>query len=141
MRNVTFTVELDNDRLTDDHDLRRMFFFQDNKTSFSITRQISLTKENEWYCKFLDIAYLRVSYATIHYAAQILVIVFTLIYSYCEQFCFSFLCLIFDLPSWILGRRHTTQGGGMGWENGVVQSVISGRVGAWGGDEVNFAFF
>lgn len=59
VRNVTYTVELDNDRLTDDHDLRRMFFFQDNKTSFSITRQISLTKENEWYCKFLDIAYLR----------------------------------------------------------------------------------
>jgi len=63
MRNVTFTVELDNDRLTDDHDLRRMFFFQDNKTSFSITQQISLTKENEWYCKFLDTAFLRVSYA------------------------------------------------------------------------------
>lgn len=38
-----------------------MFFFQDNKTSFSITRQISLTKENEWYCMFLDTAYLRVS--------------------------------------------------------------------------------
>jgi len=59
VRNVTFTVELDNDRLTDEHDLRRMFFFQDNKTSFSITRQISLTKENEWYCMFLDTAYLR----------------------------------------------------------------------------------
>ena len=75
VRNVTFTVELDNDRLTDDHDLRRMFFFQDNKTSFSITRQISLTKENEWYCKFLDTAYLRVSYATIHSAAQIVFII------------------------------------------------------------------
>ena len=75
MRNVTVSVELDNDRLTDDHDLRRMFFFPDNKTSFSITRQISLTKENEWYCKFLDTAYLRVSYATIHSAAQIVFII------------------------------------------------------------------
>ena len=71
VRNVTFTVELDNDRLTDEHDLRRMFFFEDNKTSFSITRQISLTKENEWYCTFLDTAYLRVSCATIHSEAWV----------------------------------------------------------------------
>lgn len=69
MPNVTFSVELDKDRLTFEYDLRRMFFFQGNKTTFSLTRQVLLKKENEWYCQFFDTAYLRVSFAWIHFAA------------------------------------------------------------------------
>lgn len=57
--NVSFSVELDKDRFNDGFDLRRMFFFQGDKTAFSTSRHVVLTKENEWYCQFVDTAYLR----------------------------------------------------------------------------------
>lgn len=57
--NVSFSVELDKDRFTDGFDLRRMFFFQEGKTTFSITRHVVLTKQNEWHCQLVDTAYLR----------------------------------------------------------------------------------
>lgn len=116
MRNATFSVELDKDRLTDEHDLRRMFFFHENKTSFSITRQISLTKENEWHCRFLDTAYLRVSYAAIHSAAQIWFIVLAQVY--CELFFFVW-CSTRRCEIW--EENNATQGGGMGWESGETE--------------------
>ncbi|XP_078376331.1 integrin alpha-V-like isoform X2 [Oculina patagonica] len=59
MPNVTFSVNLDQERFTDGRDLRRMFFFYQNKPTFSMNGQMSLTKENEWHCQLFDTAYLR----------------------------------------------------------------------------------
>lgn len=55
--NVTYSIELEKSRL--EEPLRRIFFLQNNKTSFIITRQVSLARENQWYCQFKHTVYLR----------------------------------------------------------------------------------
>lgn len=38
-----------------------MFFLHENKTTFQTIQQVSLPKEDEWYCDFKHTVYLRVS--------------------------------------------------------------------------------
>ena len=58
-QNVTYSIELDKSRPQEV--LRRMFFLHENKTTFQTTQQVSLPKEDEWYCDFKHTVYLRVS--------------------------------------------------------------------------------
>jgi len=55
--NATYSIELDKGL---ESEFRRMFFLQGNKASFSMVRQVALSKENEWYCQFKHTVYLRV---------------------------------------------------------------------------------
>ncbi|KAK2570479.1 Integrin alpha-8 [Acropora cervicornis] len=56
-QNVTYSIELDKSRSQEV--LRRMFFLHENKTTFRTTQQVSLPKEDEWYCDFRHTVYLR----------------------------------------------------------------------------------
>lgn len=56
-QNVTYSIELDKSRPQEV--LRRMFFLHENKTTFRTTQQVSLPKEDEWYCDFRHTVYLR----------------------------------------------------------------------------------
>lgn len=86
-QNVTYSIELDKSRPQEV--LRRMFFLHENKTTFRTTQQVSLPKEDEWYCDFRHTVYLRVSSL--------------------ERFSFPVLRLSFEsVPRWL--QRNTGDG-------------------------------